>query len=473
MSVALLLAVFAAVIRVFRGANTQREKTLAAAILGGLLASAVHAIWDFAWFLPACMTLTILLAVSAIRLRQLQRSDAIDVTERKIGAIPVSGFAMAVAAILVAGIGVLMISHRAGPAMASGSWERFLALRRAEVESSDGVPGEALLQELTRAIKHDPDNARANVRMAAMCMRMFEDQQQASDVPLPLAQIREAVLASGFASRQEQDQWLDRVAGENRRWLDAAFYHAKRAVALCPLEGEAYTLLAELSFLEGPESVSQEALLDQALAVRPYDAHVLFAAGRDAALAGDDEQAIAYWKDAFHREAKYRTQIIHLVAPSISADEFVRHFEPSGAHLEEMYHYYRETQQLESAKTIAVRLAPQAEADASELMGSQASRLYSEAHGYYDFLDDKPRALACIERAVAHSPHDYALRRSLARQLLANNRHEEAIEQLRWCRRQKRYDESVASLWATAARGPTVEAMDRSAPQESTNQSFR
>ena len=351
--------------------------------------------------------------------------------------------------------------------MASASWERFLALRRAEVETDEDYRSEALAQPIVQTLMHDPDNARAHVRMAAICMRRFEEVQQQGDVPLPLSQIRDAVAASGFDNLEEQNAWLARVTGDNRRWLDLAYFHACRALQLCPLQGEAYTLLAELSFLQGPHELQQQALLQQAMVVRPHDAQVLFAVGRDAALAGDDATAIALWRDAFHRESKIRQQVIAIVGPKISAEEFIGHFEPTKPQMREMFTFYRDVQLVESATAVASRLAAIAEQEANDTTGDAASSLWNDAHRYYAFIGDQPRALACIERSAALAPHNYDFRRSLAAQLLYNNRYDEAIAELRWCRRQKRNDPAVERLWTAALRGPTVDALEETASRES------
>ena len=106
---------------------------------------------------------------------------------------------------------------------------------------------------------------------------------------MSLSQIRDAALASAsaFPSRHEQDEWLNRAVGENRRYLDAALKHCLQALRLCPVQGEGYIYLAELAFLEGPQSLTTDKLVAQALLVRPGEGIVQFAAGKEAALAGD------------------------------------------------------------------------------------------------------------------------------------------------------------------------------------------
>ncbi len=56
---------------------------------------------------------------------------------------------------------------------------------------------------------------------------------------------------------------------------------------LCPLEGEAYIYLAELSFLAGEGREARSAYVRQAMQVRPHDPAVRLAAGNESALCGD------------------------------------------------------------------------------------------------------------------------------------------------------------------------------------------
>jgi len=458
-AVALLVAALSWAGLALRRNGANAAGTCAAAALAGLAASATHSIWDFVWFIPACMSLTVILAACACRLWQLSRSHA----GSREGApprfeTPLSGFSWALATVLVVGIGVIMISHHSGPALASSGWERFLALRRAETQGNDEAVSAVLITPLADALRHDPDNARAHLRMSAACIRRFEEEQQQSDIPMPLSQIRDAARASGFSTKSEQDAWINRITGENRRWLDQALFHVRRALELCPLQGEAYTVLAEVAFLHGPEMSQPSIFLEQALRVRPYDAHVLFAAGRDAALQGDDERAIELWRTAFHSEHKYRQQIIATVAPAVSADAFLQHFSPTPPQLRSLFAFYRANEMDEEAKLIGRQLAEHTAAEAAQHTGLDSGELWNQASAYYHFVGEEERGLSCMEKAVAADPLQYDYHRSLAAQLLSCNRYEAAIEQLRWCRQRRRRDAKVERLWQIARRGPRIEA---------------
>ena len=54
----------------------------------------------------------------------------------------------------------------------------------------------AMAMHLAETLRRDPHHPRANVRMAAIYLRQFDAQQQTSENPMPLNQIRDAALAS-------------------------------------------------------------------------------------------------------------------------------------------------------------------------------------------------------------------------------------------------------------------------------------
>ena len=83
-----------------------------------------------------------------------------------------------------------------------------------------------------------PADARANLRMAGVCLRQFEHAQLRSENAMGLSQIRDAAVASDFRKTDDLDQWLATAIGENRKYLDQALESAQRALRQCPLQGE-------------------------------------------------------------------------------------------------------------------------------------------------------------------------------------------------------------------------------------------
>ena len=255
---------------------------------------------------------------------------------------------------------------------------------------------------------------------------------------MSLSQIRDAALASAFPSRQMQDEWLNRAVGENRRYLDVALKHCLQALRLCPVQGEGYIYLADLAFLQGPQSLTTEKLVAQALLVRPGKGIVQFAAGKEAALAGDFPGSLQYWKLAFHRDPEVQVSIIELLAKQLPASLFLDQFRPDTAGLARLFQFYRREQLQDEAALVGqsyalflsreVATAPTTEA---------AAACWREAGSIHDFLGDLPRALDCQRRAVDLLPNDFDNRRLYGEMLLRAGRWDEATTSFQWCLRRQ------------------------------------
>ncbi len=265
-------------------------------------------------------------------------------------------------------------------------------------------------------------------------------------------QIRDAALASGFPSLQAQNEWLDRAVPENRYLLDQSLRHARLAVRLSPLQGEAYIYLAQLGFLMGDGSRAKRSYLDQALRVRPYDDDVLLAVGSELALEGQIDKATVYWKQVFDHAPDYREPIIELFASQVPADEFLKRFQPDVDGAKLLFDFYRRIgfapQASVTGRYFISRLADHVSRDQGALDGQQ----WYEAFVVQDYLGDSRAALGCLRNAVACEPNQFTYRQKLARQLLRHQQYDEATEQLRWCLSRKPGDTSLMRDLQTAAR---------------------
>ena len=454
----LLLAAAATILfwcgRLVRCTGESEFLALAAALLPGLAASLLHSLGDFVWYIPACLSLTIVLAACVCRLYQLNASgtDGERLSPRIVwrhrlrrwfldgGEIAVPRGAWVVASAGLIGLAISLIAGRLPSALAAPHWEAYFKLARAAKHATaEATPAElaeqsaAMAGHLAETLRRAPYHPRANLRMAAMCLSQFDVRQQHSENPMPLSQIRDAALASQFPTREAQDQWLAAATGENRRLLDSALRHAQAALRLCPLQGEGYVYLAELAFLTSASPQLKHAFVDQALRVRPYSGVVLLAAGGEAALVEDHERALRYWKQAFHLDREQQTRIIEMLAFQTPADVFLEHFRPDREGLGRLYRFYRARALPDPAKYVGTRYVAELESEAQHRDGATAAALWDSAGEVYGHLGDTRKVAECAQQAVFHTPDDFARRRRLAGALLNNHQYDEAIQQLQWC----------------------------------------
>lgn len=288
------------------------EKICAGAVTAALMASLVHSSVDFVWFIPACMTITILLACCALRLAQI----CSPVEKRKTYEVRLSRPSWIGLAVVSCLAGLWSVSTLIGPAAASLHWDRYLLaniasksinatrLRQVEQDTTEGqqatqVATDSMIIELRHVIRAHPTNARAHLRLAGNYLRQFELRQAQSQNQMSITQIRDAAMMSHFSSSEEMHEWLVRAFGRDSDLLYLAFRHARCALKNCPLQGEAYIYLASLCFLEGKGPQAVDDYVAQALRVNPYSGDILFAVGLHEFLSGRLDQALQRWQSTF------------------------------------------------------------------------------------------------------------------------------------------------------------------------------
>jgi len=457
-----------------------RRKVLATALFGGLLASVVHSAVDFVWYIPACMSLTVVTLACLCRAAQLSRhvagrhrhrSDWVPQPDDEAGGVvrPATGrpagwtlprpvwLAVTAAALFAA---AAMIRVRLPAAWAAPSWERYQRLAQHWEEQQYDVEKDAesepdgwlppMVTALEETVRYDPHHAEAHSRLASLQLLRFDREQQRSGCRMPLFHIRDAVWASRFPSAKARAEWLETALGRNLQYLRKARTHALAATRLCPLQGEAYIHLGSLSFLGLTEPSIENEYLDQALRVRPYEGAVLIAAGKETLLAGDMTGAVRLWKKAFQQDARSRGQIIQALASQVPTDFFLDQFSPDLDGISELYSHYRQQQLDTKAREVGQKYVELIEERAENEIGEPAAGLWHQAFTVHRFLDHSAQALDCLRNAADEMPADLDLKRELAQQLLAGENFEEAILAIQWCVRRDPNDADMRELLSQA-----------------------
>jgi O-antigen ligase/tetratricopeptide (TPR) repeat protein len=479
--------------------GSRRTLVLVGAVTASLCASLAHSLVDFVWYVPACTAMVAVLAACACRLRQLARGKVTQQTYRTAVARPVAF--LAVGAVLT--LAAWMIPGRVGPVVAERHWHRFCRLERAatavppsqgetaeeerlvptsrdtaddlalpgteptaaassgSLASAESTPGEPIpgeetantadrkmAAELEEVVRWDPNHARAHLRLAGTYLRLFHEAQENGKNMMPLSQVRDAAIQAEFPSREALDAWLLLAVGEHYRYLDLSLRHARRGLRLCPLLGEGYLFLGELCFLEGSRNADKAVFVDQALRVRPYDGTVLFHAGREAWLAGDDERGLDFWRRSFRSGPAYQRQLIEWMAGRTNPDALdqeigflIDTFEPDYDGLRTMYHRYRRVAEAERITPLLMAVAKKAVEEAgrarAESRMEDASECWLEAMVMSMEMKDFGGSLYCAEQAAACNPSSFRARYKLGHLLADCGRLAEAEKHLDWCYQRK------------------------------------
>jgi tetratricopeptide (TPR) repeat protein len=423
-----------------------------------------HAIVDFSWYIPACMSLTLVLAGCALRLSHFRR-DGGDVAVRRCPQAVWAGFAVALLLLTGWQCSVLLPSALAAP-----HWDRFVALLEAadhynpqplqgaaaELGKVDGAHPDTLsgmMHHLQAVVDRNPTDARAHLRLAGVAIQTFELRQQQADNAMPLNQVRDAALASEFPGREAMLQWLELAIGDNLANLHVALHHTLLGLQLCPMQGEGYAYLVEVGFLGGMKQTDYEAFVAQALKVRPHDASVLYLAGREAWLKGDVARGVEMTRAAFHRSLAYRTKVIRNYAAILPVDDFVKLFQPGLPELATLYVFYEKQRMPQQQRLAGAIYADHLMNAARQEEGDSAADLWWQASQICRQIAQPQPALQCGEAALRYAPNRLEIRRHLTDCLLDVEQFADAEKHLRWCLNRRPNDATLLKNLELATKG--------------------
>lgn len=429
--------------------KSQRIFLCAAALSASLAASVVHSLVDFVWYIPSLIAITTLLVACAVRLWQFGR-DTLEQEKQRIW--PVSRARFAAATVCVALVGTWMIQNRFYATMASSHWDQYLtyALARDEKTLKTLPPDESVFEQLQAVVYWTPRDGRAHLRLAQACVRRFDQLQETAENAMPLSQIRDAAVQSGFNSRAALDDWLSRAVGQPRGYLDLALWHTRRAATLCPLMGEAYVNLGDLCFLEGAPAGAKAACLAQALKVRPYNGEVLLAAGSDAALAGHLDQAVEYWRGALDKSQVVQAALTDLlVAYRIPPQDVIVTFQPRLPVVRLLAAKYSAVGvPVEGLRPLLEYYGRVGQAEAAGCSGPQAASLWLELSAVYRQLNEPQKMFDCLRSAVSVNPNSYDVHCAFGIALFEHQHFDEAEGQLSWCLHRRPDDAQLKQMFA-------------------------
>lgn len=451
-------------------ATSSRVFVAIGAVTAAMLASVVHSGVDFVWYAPGCLVLALILAACACRINQFTHDEQRRQRDRFVLPGPVAWLAAPAAVAL----GLWMVATQVGPLTAESHWTEYQRLQRAsylnpptvELVEDEGLfsddPAEIAAREeanrqqvmaaqqdmerrmvaaLTKAVRRDPENARAQLALAGGYMRLFHFAQERAINRMPLSSIRDAAMGAGYSSREELEEWLSVAVGEHYRYLLLSLEHAKAAVALCPLQGEGYLYLGELCFLDVDHEAETWDYVAQALQVRPYDGTVLFHAGREACLAGRDAEGLDFWLKSFAAGTIYQRQVIDLTAGRLPVGSIIDLFQPDLEILKYMQSRYQTIaapgQMTPLLEAIAQAAKEEARAEFDDGHGEVACERWLNAMSAYMEMERLEDAAECGRQAVEASEHDFDARYRLGFLLADMGLFSEAEMHLSWCRRAK------------------------------------
>ena len=472
--------------------ETERVAALAA-VMASLVAGMFHAAVDFIWYAPAIVVITIVLGVTGLRLCGGFRPE-LGIPFPRIGW-------------LIAGVGCFLVLCRVQPDLerrVAGEhwWNQYKntsndleSSRKSAMETSElndeetnsetaELPDEkspssdvasysdpktiatddseirglsARINLLLKGIKADSQHLDSLHELSLLSLKMFQLRQRLSDNPLSEIQIRDAAL-SNFRSTGEMHVWLKKAFGRNIKLLMLSDQMARRALALCPVKGEAYMILLHTSFLRDVQDTGRQSLINQTMLAGGNDPYVRYFVGDCLLTEGKVDAALEQWQFVFHSSPEYRRQVCVNISRQLPADFVLTTFKPSMDELDEVLTAFRErgrksdiekllyvieevTRPATAAGTEAASAPSQQPSDTSQCVNLlMAGHQAAHAFGLHEQSENMVRlAIACDE--TAYWPHH-----AMGLLLLSQERYAEAGEMLQWCCEQNPGDTKVEEL---------------------------
>ena len=427
------------------------------AILASITAHLAHAIGDFLWYVPGLMAVVAVLAACGCRLWQLHRAaeygrDADNTAGRFWWLLVGSSTACL----------TLWMTQQQWPAVqVAPVWDHYRLMAHAgPLDPNDPDAAELLaerqrdqLRTLMTVMKTDPRNTEASLAASQYLMGHFDRKQETSETNLPLLQLRDTVKAADMKTGKEVREWMTRAVGSNLKILDTAWAAALRTVKQSPCEGLAYVRLAELSFLRDPSGALNRTLLQQALAVRPYEPAVLMAAAEQAVLDGDEPRAIQYWQQAYRRGGPFPDRIMEILAAAKPPEFFLETFEPTHRQLVKLTTIFEGLERTDDLPALWAATADRAiEFARQHPNNSNGAEAWTVAAENYRLLEDRARRFKVLREAVEAQPQDPLLSLMLGRALFDEERYQEAADHLKAALRHYPDDAPLRELAENAVR---------------------
>lgn len=439
------------------GVLNSSSRAFGIAILPGLAISMVHSLADFVWYIPACLSVTILLLACMIRLHEHEKTQE-ELQPSRHGLVTKLMLLFSTPRVSLA-VGLLLIfcipfaiRDSIADARANQHWEAYLERTALKDIVSDSNALTERIERLDEAIEHlsrcvevQPAHSRAHLRLAETYLHKFELLQSA-DGPdaLGIAAFDEAARLSEYGSAAEVEEWLQRALGERRTLLYHSLSHAFRGVHACPLQGQGYVILAQLSFLV-PGRLDASELLDQAARVRPADAELLFVAGVMHHQQGRIEEGDLLLKKASKLSSKVRDRVIQAVAGWIPPSDFIERFAPDRTGLVALINFYQRIQAAQPSLEAADVYFALVEEDAKGLRRAERGDLMKEAAKVSSQLGLTESAWQFNQQALECNPNDFSIRHSVALMMLERGDHKNAEAHLRWCAARRPGDKKIAA----------------------------
>lgn len=416
-------------------------------VVASIIASLVHSLGDFVWYITAPMSWTIVsIALASILPKLVLSTQSASIfsssapnrrrrSKRLVPAVSPQQKLLALdkyqvaclASVVVLG-GAFAFSTLQSPALAAIPWNKFRTLTR-QVNAENGPAKQAREIELLRTtIAIDPNHHEAMQQLLAKCAGLDTNEV--------------FVSADSKFGTDVNDR------AKRARLALTILSHS-------PTSGFSYLALKELIEAGGGSKGQQvaSALVEQTLRVDGHSPQVRLYLGKYFLSKGQIDEGFKCWKIAFQNDLTIRRILITQFSPIFPAETLVEKFDPDIVGLRDMLHVYSKGDDSDSIQWLTYQLIDgvEAELEISKNPSERGNRFF-ELFAYYRKLNEHDRSLHCLEQAINSQPNEYRYRRELPAELIKRSEFKMAADAVRWCQARRPDDRSLDLLLQSCVR---------------------
>ncbi len=236
---------------------------------------------------------------------------------------------------------------------------------------------------------------------------------------------------------------------------------ARRALALCPVQGEAYMILLHTSFLRDVRDSGRDALIRQTILAGGNDPYVRYFVGDCLLTEGRAAEALEQWQFVFHSCPEYRLEVCKNISRQLPADFVLTTFTPSIDELNEVLDAFRERGRESDIEKLLYAIAemiqpvlsaPDSAAETAStssiqsLDSSHSVKLLLAAHQAADAFNLHEQSEQMLRFAMDCDETAYWPHHAMGLFLMNQERYTEAGEMFEWCFEQQPGDTKVEEL---------------------------
>lgn len=293
---------------------------------------------------------------------------------------------------------------------------------------------------LLRAYRERNDHPEVSLHLARRSLELFELLQAKSENPLPLVQIRDAVMSSSFESTEAMHEFLDRAFGNTIRLIVMADTMCRKTLTLCPLQADAWKLLISTNFIRDPADQSQSRIMAQTMRLGKFNPSIRFAVGQALFLGGRSKEALVQWNAVFHSTKAMRLQMCRVLAGKFSVESILTNFDPDISEMEDVFSVYATWNRRSDLERLMYVVLEKTgfldDLTASEVATQGYEKFLNvlmQANRVADSLELNEQSETLLIRAIQCDPAAEAPRRALGLLKLKLHQYDEAEQLFAWC----------------------------------------